>query len=513
MRQDTFKNRYIIKLSSSIAVALLNIIVQLLLPRAFTVEEYGYYMYNLNVFSSVVVLLNLSSSNALISKFAKRNNEIGLIIFYLKVYLIEIIVLNAGVCMLFSIPFVREVFAGQTFIIVLLGLEVALLMKFQNDVVGVYDAMAVSRFPAIMQIVLKMFLGAYVLLFYFVGRLHLGVFYVGQLLMTASMVAVLLLMVIRFQKKEYPEAVNNGFINYLREYYEFCRPLVIASIVAQLITIVMNWALMKWSGATEQAMFGVAWQLNTLISLVFSPYAELSKREYAVVSGDSVRIRELYEKSLKMMLWVTSYFSLFIGFCANWLLPIVYGDKYSGALTVTLLIMIYTVYQAAGQINGSLMIALEKTRLNALLAVFGQIITFILIFVFQIPNFIWPNGLGAIGIAIVYVIGNIISTCVGIVLISKSLGIYVSKTLTFHWVPIIICSVLALLLNMGLDYIWKTPNVPNIFVLVFKTLIAGIIYSVVIFMIVLNKPAWMGVSSSTMSGMLQRVKEIVRWRH
>ena len=68
MKQDEFKSRYIIKLISSVLIALLNIIIQMLLPRVFTVEEYGYYTYNLNVFTSVVGIATLSAPNALVSK-------------------------------------------------------------------------------------------------------------------------------------------------------------------------------------------------------------------------------------------------------------------------------------------------------------------------------------------------------------------------------------------------------------------------------------------------------------
>ena len=76
MKKDGFTKRYFIKISSSVIVAVLNTVIQLLLPRAFTVEEFGFYSYNLNVFTSVVVMSNLSMSAALVSKYAKRNNEI-----------------------------------------------------------------------------------------------------------------------------------------------------------------------------------------------------------------------------------------------------------------------------------------------------------------------------------------------------------------------------------------------------------------------------------------------------
>lgn len=504
MKQDPFRNRYIIKIFSSISIAALNAVIQLFLPRAFSVEQYGYYSYNLNVFSSVVILANLSASNALVSKYSKRNEEIGLLLFYLKLYAIEIAVLSVSVCTFHF--FLKEAFTGQTMTIVLLGLEVALIAKFQNDIIGVYDAMAVSRVPAVFQIVLKIAMSIFVLGFYLLGILDLRIFYIGQFVLTVIVVLSLLYLIIRFQRKKYPEIIDHGFKAYLKEYYIFCRPLVVANMAAQLITIIMNWMLMKWSGAVGQAMFGAAWQLNALISYVFSPYAELSKREYAIVSEDKERIRNLYEKSLKMMLWITSYFALFTGFCANWILPVIYGDKYNGAAVVTLLIMIYTIYQAAGQINGSLMIATEQTKMNASLAVIGQLITLVLIFIFQIPNVLWPNGLGPTGIAIVYAAGNFISACIGIIWISQSLELSVRSLLKIQILPVALCSVFAYVLKLLFDMICTKESM---FVYIGKIFLGGTIYTVLIAVTIWNRPECIGLSKKNMSDILGVIKR--RW--
>ena len=59
----------------------------MILPRALTISEYGYYSYKLNVFTYVVSMATLSVPSALVSKFSKRNEELGLVLFYIKFYL------------------------------------------------------------------------------------------------------------------------------------------------------------------------------------------------------------------------------------------------------------------------------------------------------------------------------------------------------------------------------------------------------------------------------------------
>ena len=198
----------------------------------------------------------------------------------------------------------------------------------------------------------------------------------------------------------------------------------------------MNWALMRWSGTAEQALFGAAWQLNTIVGYVFSPYAELSKREFAVIYNDEDQLRNRYVQALKLIIWPTTYFAVFIGIEAAWILPLLYGDKYSAAGLVTLVIMYYTIYQAWGQVSGSYMLALEKSKLNAAITIVGQLLTLAMVFLFQIPNPIWPDSLGAVGIALNYLVVNFVSVAIGICAISRGLKLKPLKILLIQAAPI-----------------------------------------------------------------------------
>ncbi len=112
MKRDNFAGRYIVKLSSSIVLTVINAIIQLFLPRALSVEGYGFYSYNLNVFTSVVVMANLSASNAMVSKFSRRN-ERGIVKFYLEYVALISVILNIAVFVLGKIQGSEGLFQGQ----------------------------------------------------------------------------------------------------------------------------------------------------------------------------------------------------------------------------------------------------------------------------------------------------------------------------------------------------------------------------------------------------------------
>lgn len=501
MKQDEFRNRYIIKLGSSVLIAVFNMVIQLILPRAFSVEEYGIYTYNLNVFTSIVVMFNLSASNALVAKYSKRNNEIGLVSFYLKFYGIVSVLLSIAIFILYPIKMFQETFGGQTLIVILLGIETAIVNKLLTDCVSIYDACAISRFPAVMQILLKAIISSAAIIVYFWGKLNLLFFYTVQILVMTIITSVLLIAIIMYQKSKYVQKIDLGWRIYLKEYFVFCKPLVIATIVAQLVVIIMNWALMKWSGTTAQAMFGAAWQLNSLIGYVFSPYAELSKREFAVIYNDIEKLRGKFIQSLRLMVWLTSYFAIFIAFTAEWILPIIYGEKYTGAGAVTALIMFYTVYQAWGQVTGSYMLALEKTKMNASISVIGQVLTLLFVFLFQIPNSIWPNSLGATGIALNYLVTNIVCTTISVCVISGTLKLPNIKIWAIQFPPIIICSSLTILLRTLLNAL-ITKNTITYYIL--KTLFAGVIYSGVLGSIIYIWPQYIGVSRDSLRDVFKK---------
>lgn len=491
MQEESFQSRYVVKILSSIVIAVLNVVIQMLLPRALSVEEFGYYSYNLNVFTSTVVLANLSMSNALVAKFSKRNDEIGLVCFYLKYYFFEIIILSLGLLVLYPIKLAQNTFSGQTILMTLLGLEAAAVIKFLSDVVSIYDAMAIAKCSAVFQIILKILVCIFVIASYFCGKLNLSVFYMGQIVLTFGIASVLLMMVLKYQKNKYQMRKADRFFNYVREYTIFCKPLVISNIVSQVIIIIMNWCLMRFSGVTGQAIFGAAWQLNALVTYVFSPYAEISKREYSVVSGDIDKLKGFYCNSLKRMFWLTAYFACFIGFCNDWILNIVYGDKYSGAGMVTLLIMLYTIYQAWGQMCGSFMLATEKTKMNAVLGIIGQIVTLVLVFIFQIPNVIWPSGLGAIGIALVYVVGNFISVSISIIATTRVLKMNSLRILSIQILPMLLCSGVSFMLNYILNTLILGSDLMNSLL---KLFVAGVVYTIVIVTVVWIWPSQIAMS-------------------
>lgn len=502
-KAESFSHRYIVKIVSSIFIALLNVIVQLLLPRIFTIEEYGYYSYNLNVFTSIVTVFNLSTSDALVSKFSKSNEEKGYVIFYLRFFALISIILNIGILFLFPTALIRNSFAGQTLCIILLGLNAAVVRKLLTDITAVFDAMALSKLPAFWQIIQKILITIGVVAGYFIGILNLFAFYIFQIATITIISFILLFNFFHLHKVQFRNYTKKSIKEYVLEFQSFCKPLVFATVFSQLIIIVKNWALMHWSGIASSALFGAAWQLNIVISYIFSPYAELMKREFAVIHTNEELLSYRLRQSLKIMAWLISFFCIFIVVYATDVLALLFGDKYSNAVLITQLIMLYTVYQAWGQIFGSFMLALEQTKVTSIVSMIGNVFSIVLLYLFQCPNFIWKNGLGAIGMGWSYVIGNIFSVTLMLCFITRKMKLNFFKIYIIPFSSMICCFMCAFLPGIFLNII--LPN-NGIITVIFRIFCGGLIYCGLLILLFWRFPKFVGIDKTVL------LQKISTWR-
>ena len=503
MKRDRFVGRYLIKISSSIIIVLLNFVVSFILPRAFSVEQYGFYTFNTNVFVNVVGIANLSASSALASKYTKRNSEIGIVKFYLRFFLFMAAVISIGLILVYPIEFVRRSLGGQTLLAVVLGLEAAILNKLLTDTITIYDSIAVSRFPAFMQIILKICMVVFVIVTFSLGYLNMIVFYVGQAVVFLLIITILLLSFFKDCYKVNEITQDKGWKWYFREFYEFCRPLVLVGIFAQILSIFMDVTLLDNQGPMERAMYGAASQLNVIIVYVFSPYAELSKREYAVRVDDKSALKSYVVQSAKTIMWLTAYFAVFVALMSDKIVPFVFGEKYTAAITAVIIMMGYAIYQSWGQVLGSYLISTEKTKVSAAFSVISQVAMLFGAILFIRPNFIWENGLGAEGMALARFFANLIYAVTMATWIAKDVGFSRWRMNLIHILSIVVLSVMTLVSRGIVSWISRIISV-NTFLYI---ILSGFIYTICVFLLLYNIPDLLGVSKEQMQRTINLIRD------
>ena len=487
--EDSLGKRYVIKLISTILIALINAVVQIILPHALTIEEYADYTYNLNVFTSVLSIVILSADGAFASKISKRLKEGRLVLFYGKFLLVVALVLNVAITLLFGTRLGERFFPGQTFIVVILALNASFVLKLIQEVMALFDCYALTRISEPFVVAHKVLIAIIIYIAYAFSMLSIEAFYIAQIIVILLICGLMLFIFVKKNKEIFRIKEQEATGGYIGEFVKYCKPLVIANIITNGLLIVSNWLLKNYGGDTQQAYYGVAWQLNTLLAYTFTPITALLQREYAVRVHDMTSLRSLYQSILKKTMGIVSIFACFIIINTDIVLMTLFGDNYAGAATVTRLIMVYTIFQAWGQVNGAMFTATERTGIYAKISVAIQVCSLILICVFQIPNFIWSDGLGAIGIGWQKMLGNLISVALCCYFNCRYLGVAFLKECKISLIPAGIWIGLAVIVRSLFDLLWMQLNVNNVYIEFF---VNGFVYCFIVGICLLVFPNILG---------------------
>lgn len=126
--------------------------------------------------------------------------------------------------------------------------------------------------------------------------------------------------------------------------------------------------------------------------------------------------------------------------------------------------------------------------------------TLLFVFLFQIPNFIWPNTLGSIGIALNYLLANVITTYISVLFVCKTLNISAMKTIIQQWCAMLFCTLTSIVIVFALNKIYVLDTFGACIV---KTLFAGIIYTCAFIIIIYIRPTLLGISRDSMLNVLR----------
>lgn len=143
---------------------------------------------------------------------------------------------------------------------------------------------------------------------------------------------------------------------------------------------------------------------------------------------------------------------------------------------------------------GAYLIATEKTRLQAVITVIGQVLTLACVFLFQIPNFIWPNSLGSNGIAWNYLVVNMITNVILVSIIAGHLGISKVRECLIQLPALLICSGTAIACFYLVGFLPGSGLLRQLL----QILIGGIGYTLVIGTVVYLNPQFIGMSRESL---------------
>jgi len=212
----------------------------------------------------------------------------------------------------------------------------------------------------------------------------------------------------------------------LRAYAAYCRPLVLASLLAFLGEYLARWLLQFFAGSTQQGFFSIGQRFAAVALLGATSMINIFWKEIAAAhgAGNPDRLRQLFFKTTDTLFFAAAALSCCLIPLSREIITCFLGRAYSAGWLSFSIMILYPVYQTLGQLNGAYFMAAHQTRRLLVFAVLGLVVGTPLAYLLVAPQdaAIPGLGLGALGMAISQVAMQFVIVNLQGWTISRSLG-------------------------------------------------------------------------------------------
>lgn len=197
---------------------------------------------------------------------------------------------------------------------------------------------------------------------------------------------------------------NAPLIQTARDFWRYCKPMLWLSVFGAVYLFIDKWVLQVYGGSVEQGYFQVASQFSLIGLLITSSVLGVFWKEIAAAWAvqDHKRVARLYLYASRGLLVVGSFVA---GVLLPWseeIVLVLLGNVYRDSWQVVGVMALCPIFQSLSQINASMLLACERSKVYTAIGVFGMIISAPLSYFVVAPTLAaLPGlGLGALGIAI-----------------------------------------------------------------------------------------------------------------
>lgn len=404
------KQRFATTFLANLVRGSVTLAIGILLARVFGATDYGRIAYLTATFMAIKQLLDLGTSAAFFTFISQQSKSIAYLGLFWTFFFAKYFLAVAIIFVILPHDLVERIWNGEQDSIIALALGATAL---QFDVWPVAAQMAESQRKTVsVQLLFMATMVAhllFVLVLYLIGGLNIEIYFlvIAVLWLVAAAVAVILYE---------PCSISGGQLNIkniFHDYVKFCLPIAPFFVIGFFLEMLDRWMLQAWGGSKQQAYLAVAQQLSSVSILVTVSLVKLFWKEMAEAlhRKDTTRAKQIYFSTKRGVFFVSVFISAGIIPWSDYLIVLLFGSQYSSASFVFTLMMLCSIHQSLGQLEGAFIMASGQTKigffLNLLMFPFAPIASYFLL----APDFLGVPGfkLGAEGIAIKLLIFQLIS--------------------------------------------------------------------------------------------------------
>lgn len=510
MKEDSLGKRYIYKLLASLFGFVIGLATQAIIPRGLGPTAYGNFNFLTNFFQQIFGFLDMGTSACFYTKLSQRQNDSGLVSFYLYFsFLISLVVL-AFVAVTQACSIYSRVWPDQNIFYIYLAAIWGILTWFSGVVFNrMADAYGLTVSSEIARVGQKIFGLLLILLFFFSNQLNLAsLFFYNYIIMVFLGIAIILII----KRKGYAIMQSlwlsmSKFKEYVNEFYRYSHPLFVFSVVALIVGILDRWLLQYFSGSVEQGFYGLSYLIGSACFVFTGAMIPLIWREFSIAYGqkDFDQMSHLFKRYVPLLYSIAAILSCFIAIQADKVIHIMGGHQYSGALWSLIIMAFYPIHQTYGQLSGAVCMAAGQTGLYSKISIVVMLIGIPVGYFLIAPENRMGLNAGATGLAIKTVIINIIGVNVQIYFNCRLLKLNFWHNVCHQILSVFLFLVLSACAMLFVDRLL----VPQHYILI-NFLFSGIVYLCMIMGLLYSKPSLFGLDRKDISSMIKLVLQKIR---
>lgn len=504
--EDSLKKRYIFKLFANVFGLIAGLATQAIIPRGLGPVAYGNFNFLTNFFQQVFGFLDMGTSTCFYTRLSQRQNDTGLVSFYLYfsilISLAALAVVAGG--QVFAVQ--QKLWPDQEMYYVYLAALWGILTWVSGTVLNrMMDAYGLTVSSEIARMAQKVFSLLLLALLFFYGRLNLTSFFFFNYITMAFLGSAVIYIL---QKTGHSVLRSlwmpiSEFRRYFTEFYRYSHPLFLASVITLIAGILDRWMLQYFSGSAEQGFYGLSYMIGSACFLFTGAMTPLLWREFAVAfeKNDLGRMSHLFNRYIPLLYSVAAALSCFIAVQADTVILVMGGRQYGAALWPVVIMAFYPIHQTYGQLNSVLCMAAGQTRLYSRIGVIFALIGIPVAYFLIAPANKYGLNAGAAGLAVKMLLVQIAGVNVQLYYNCRILKLGFSRYVRHQVSSVLLLlafSILAMLAVKNLPAFSGRP--------VHGLFFSGVLYSLMIGTMFYLKPVLFGLEKKDISSIAEFIK-------
>ena len=507
-KEDSLKKRYFAKLFANLIGLAIGVVTQAIIPRGLGPTAYGNFSFLSNFFTQIVGFLDMGTSIGFYTKLSQRQQDFGLVSFYLFFTGIVSFLLIIFVGCIHVTGAYATLLPDQLPFYIYLAAVWGILTWLVQVLNQMADAYGVTVSTEITRIIQKGLGLVLILTLFLMNQLNLTHFFFYHYFILIFLALAFILVMGRSGhslRRSWKLTVAQVKA-YAKEFCNYSHPLFVYALVGLIVGILDRWMLQKFAGSVEQGFYGLSYQIGAVCFLFTSAMTPLITREFAIAFGEK-NLREmarLFRRYIPMLYAIAAYFACFIAVEANKVTFIMGGEKFQHAALAVMIMAFYPIHQTYGQLSGSVFLASGQTKLYRNIGIFSMFLFIPVTFFLIAPREYFGLNAGATGLAIKMVGFNIFCVNLQLFFNSRFLNLNFIKYLAHQVGCVGIMLTMAFLISRGVKIFMGSVNVFVSFI------ISGFIYTCCVGVVAYTMPIIFGLNTNDIKRILLIIQNRLR---